>query len=44
MLIKLLSNQDRYNLSEKIEKKSGGYGTQTSEMGLLVDHTSKSIH
>ena len=38
-MLKLLSNQDQYIFSEKIEKKSGGYGAQILETGVFVNHT-----
>ena len=38
-MIKLLSNQDQYTLSEKVEKKTGGYWAQISEIGVFVNHT-----
>ena len=37
-MIKLLSNQDQYILSEKL-KKSGGYEAQVSKTGVFVNHT-----
>ena len=39
ILIKLLSNRDKYILSKKNWKKSGGYGAQISETGVFVNHT-----